>query len=747
SDDGGASWTQRSGTIPNDVVVRKVTSVPNNAQLVYAATSSTNRRGIFRSFDGGLTWFAVNNGLTTDGGTTTLNVFALVIDPTTTTTLYAGTTTGGVFKTTNNGNNWVAMNAGLTDMNVPALLIDPMETQTVYAGTQSSGIFKSTDGGANWTAASNGLPVSENVEIISLTIDAVDMNNVKTLYASTEKHGVFESKDGGNNWVQVNLGLAPPFMCNIAVDPQNDLVFTGSVIQGLAKGTPNQQPTDNGSGEQSLTTIAEDMTDPAGDTISTIFSSRFQDGDDVFAGVAIVENAMSAGSGGTWEYSTDSGSNWMPLGSPQDSDALILAPQHLLRFTPVNDFNGMVSNVNVRLWDGSDQAIAGTRNDISSQLTGSNGAYSAGRVEALINVLPVNDAPIFSSAGDQQHANGEMGNQMVSNWASMIVLGAPMSDEAAQMVQGFSVMLQADASSILSGLPSVDNNGNLSYTLTGNAGEATLEVRLQDDGGTSDGGADTSTPTQLKITVSPPANVPILPQDGSLANVPPETFQNLGAQELGGLSEDRVRTLNAAQWQNIPDASLSGLTRSQLGILPLDILDVVTADDLANLSTTEITQSDSLDISRFLTNLNTQLVNPENVSNLLPDGWSIDLMSGALTAPANAKIAIRAVPPLSNPPANLTLPAEQPDLNSSFGLGGQGGPSLLEGLNSALDAVGLPDFEFVQNNGDGVLTVIDPNDMSGLALSFIPDATRLLQTDGPNNTISVLPGDQFVPIT
>ena len=80
-------------------------------------------------------------------------VFALAIDPVTSTTLYAGTQGGGVFKSTNSGASWSAVNTGLTNTEVRALAIDPTTPTTVYAGTGSSGgVFKSTDAAKTWNA-------------------------------------------------------------------------------------------------------------------------------------------------------------------------------------------------------------------------------------------------------------------------------------------------------------------------------------------------------------------------------------------------------------------------------------------------------------------------------------------------------------------------------------------------------------------------------------------------------------------
>ena len=54
---------------------------------------------------------------------------------------------GGVFKSTNGGGNWSAVNTGLTDTDVRALAIDPATPATLYAGTDGGGVFKSTNGG------------------------------------------------------------------------------------------------------------------------------------------------------------------------------------------------------------------------------------------------------------------------------------------------------------------------------------------------------------------------------------------------------------------------------------------------------------------------------------------------------------------------------------------------------------------------------------------------------------------------
>src|SRR5437870_7952575 len=82
-------------------------------------------------------------------------VLALAIDPRSPSTLYAGTRSGGVFKSTNGGASWSAVNTGLltilpdnsppgtVTVTVSALAIDPLLPSTEYAAVGGT-VFKST---------------------------------------------------------------------------------------------------------------------------------------------------------------------------------------------------------------------------------------------------------------------------------------------------------------------------------------------------------------------------------------------------------------------------------------------------------------------------------------------------------------------------------------------------------------------------------------------------------------------------
>ena len=97
-------------------------------------------------------------------------------------TLYAATSRGGVFKTTNGGASWSPVNSGLDGLaalGVLSLAIDPTAPDTVYAGT-GSGLYKTTTGGASWSLANTGLTSVVNALAIDPMAPATSMRRRET---------------------------------------------------------------------------------------------------------------------------------------------------------------------------------------------------------------------------------------------------------------------------------------------------------------------------------------------------------------------------------------------------------------------------------------------------------------------------------------------------------------------------------------------------------------------------------------
>ena len=98
----------------------------------------------------------------------------------------------------------------------------------------------------------------------------------------------------------------------------------------------NDAPVLDNGGTMSLTTITEDDVNNNGDAIFSIIASaggdRITDADSSpFEGVAVT--ALVSGNG-TWQYSTNGGTNWNNVGAVSESSALLLREADRIRFVP-----------------------------------------------------------------------------------------------------------------------------------------------------------------------------------------------------------------------------------------------------------------------------------------------------------------------------------------------------------------------------------------------------------------------------
>ena len=251
-------------------IVRSVVIDQGAPNILYAGTEVG---GLYKSKDNGVSWTAMNTGLTN------LNIYSVAIDQTTPSTLYAGTNGGGLFKSTDSGVNWAAINAGLTNANIYAVAIDPTTPAILYTGT-FGGVFKSMDGGANWLAINAGLT---NTMIYSV---AIDPNRPAILYAGTVGGGVFKSTDSGANWVAINTGLTNTIIYSVVIDPLTSSTLYAGTNAGVFKST------DSGANWGAINT---------GLTATTVYS------------IAITPSTpatLFAGTNGGVFKSADSGANW-----------------------------------------------------------------------------------------------------------------------------------------------------------------------------------------------------------------------------------------------------------------------------------------------------------------------------------------------------------------------------------------------------------------------------------------------------
>ncbi len=211
-----AQWVFFSNGMGGTKVVpslAKITSTPKlSGQYIFAGTYGT---GVFRTTNEGNNWTitSLNNrtvySLVISGGS--LDVTGEVI--------FAGTYEYGVYRSTNNGSNWTQV--GLNGKYVYALAISG---NTIFAGTEDYGVYFSTDNGNNWIQT-----LLNNRDVYCLT------SSGSTIFAGTSYYGVYCSTNNGNSWSQTSLNNRDVY-CLIS---SGSTIFAGTTTYGVYRSTDN----------------------------------------------------------------------------------------------------------------------------------------------------------------------------------------------------------------------------------------------------------------------------------------------------------------------------------------------------------------------------------------------------------------------------------------------------------------------------------------------------------------------------
>ena len=148
---------------------------------------------------------------------------AIEINRENTTTIYAGSASGGLWRTRTGGEGaaaWERVTTGFPVLGVSSVKIAPSDTSIMYIGTgevynpggagldpflrpfrgsYGIGILKSTDGGQTWAKALDWTYDQER----GVNDIAIHPTNPDIVYAATSE-GVYKTTDGGTNWTQVH---------------------------------------------------------------------------------------------------------------------------------------------------------------------------------------------------------------------------------------------------------------------------------------------------------------------------------------------------------------------------------------------------------------------------------------------------------------------------------------------------------------------------------------------------------------
>ena len=241
---------------------------------------------------------------------------------------YFGATGGGLWKTTDGGNNWKNVSDGSFGGGVGAVAVAPSDESIVYAGEGEStlrnnvsenlgGIWRTDNGGRSWRNL--GLKDSRHIARIVVHPRDPDIAWVAVmghLFGPNTERGVYKTSDGGKTWRRVLFVNEQTACSDIVMEPGNPSVLyagmwhvlrtpysmeSGGDGSGIYKSTDGGETWTNISGRKGL---------PKGVWGVVNIAVAASNPDKVFA---MIENSQ----GGLF-VSTDRGDTWTKLNSEND---------------------------------------------------------------------------------------------------------------------------------------------------------------------------------------------------------------------------------------------------------------------------------------------------------------------------------------------------------------------------------------------------------------------------------------------
>jgi photosystem II stability/assembly factor-like uncharacterized protein len=276
SRDGGKTWANISKGMTHSRVIAMAVD-PSYPATVYAGTKGD---AVYKSYDGGQRWASMRSGL--DDATISSVVNQFVFDPYDSNHMFAATTMG-IFETKTGGGSWTKRMEGMKEvLMVVTLGMDPTRPAVLYAGT-SGGVYKSVNEGAHWEKVNNGLVPPETIKssrALNVTSIQVDPFEPDTVYAATLS-GLFKSTDGAASWIRIGLSLPDQMIIAMILDRSKKGVIYITGRDGVhcsADGGATWKTLNKGFASTNIRSIAQSATDPdlfyAGTNGSGLYRTR-----------------------------------------------------------------------------------------------------------------------------------------------------------------------------------------------------------------------------------------------------------------------------------------------------------------------------------------------------------------------------------------------------------------------------------------------------------------------------------------
>lgn len=159
-------------------------------------------------------------------GNISSRITTIQYDPINPNIIYLGAAFGGIWKSTDGGNNWTPKTDNEVSLSSGSIAIDPTNTNIIYYGTGEAtysavsyygrGLLKSTNGGETWINYTSGLPSSSYTSRL-----VIRPNYPNQLLAAMGTSGLYRSTNAGLSWTQLISGRCD----DVVFSPTGDTAY------------------------------------------------------------------------------------------------------------------------------------------------------------------------------------------------------------------------------------------------------------------------------------------------------------------------------------------------------------------------------------------------------------------------------------------------------------------------------------------------------------------------------------------
>jgi len=265
----------------------------------------------------------------------------------------------------------------VTSGRVTAIDVDPLDQAVIYAGTASGGLWKSESAGVTWT------PIFDKQKVIGIGALKIDPSNPDVIWVGTGEGnprnsqtsgmGVYRSPDGGLTWESKGLEATRTIHRMIVHPTRSEVVFAGATGSAWGPGPDRGvfRTNDNGNSWKKVLFVndsvgcADLIMDPRNP--DKLFAAMWQYGREPWF--------FNSGGKGSGLYMTlDGGTNWKKIGEKEGLPA------------------GILGRIGLAIAPGNPRVVYAL---VESAATGLYRSTDGGNKWELVNDKDVNDRPFY----------------------------------------------------------------------------------------------------------------------------------------------------------------------------------------------------------------------------------------------------------------------------------------------------------------------------------------------------------------